>query len=143
VQARNPDYRRLIEDGFALAPFVRDNAIALADCGPGWCASTMTLEARHLQQHGAAHGGLIATIADHTAGGAAATLVEAGSHTMTAELKVSMLRPARGARLECRAQVLKAGRTISFVEAEVFAIEDGRRELVAQASATMAVIAGK
>jgi uncharacterized protein (TIGR00369 family) len=143
VEARNPDYREFVEAGFAKAPFVSANAITLDDCGPGWCASQVVLEPRHLQQFGVAHGGLIATLADHTAGGAAATLIDAGSAAMTAELKVSMLRPAKGARLECRAEVLKAGRAISFVEAEVYAVEGERRELVAKASATMAVVAGK
>jgi uncharacterized protein (TIGR00369 family) len=143
MQARNPDWRKFIEAGFADAAFVRDNGIELTDCGPGWCASALVLQARHLQQNGVAHGGLLATMADHTAGGAAATLLEPGSHAMTAELKLSMLRPARGARLECRAQVLKAGRALSFVEAEVYAVDGERRELVAKASATMAVVAGK
>jgi len=143
MQAPNPEYRAFIEAGFANAPFVSGNAIRLEDCGPGWCASSLVLEAHHTQQNGVAHGGLLATIADHTAGGAAATLLAPGSYALTAELKVSMLRAAKGEKLECRAQVIKPGRTLSFVEAEVYAIEGGRRELVAKASATMAVIAGK
>ena len=143
MDAANPEYRRFIEDGFAGAPFVRENAIRLVDCGPGWCTSVVELEPRHLQQGGVAHGGLLATIADHTAGGAAATLVPAGSRTLTAELKVSMLRAAKGQRLECRAEVIKPGRAISFVEAEVHAVNGEHRELVAKASATMAVMAGK
>ena len=143
MDAPNPEYRQFIAAAFAAAPFVSGNAIRLADCGPGWCASTVELEPRHLQQTGVAHGGLLATIADHTAGGAAATLLETGACVLTAELKVSMLRAARGTRLECRASVIKPGRTLSFVEAEVYAVDDGRRELVAKASATMAVIAAR
>jgi uncharacterized protein (TIGR00369 family) len=143
MQTLNPEYRAFIEAGFDYAPFVSSNAIRLEDCGPGWCASSLVLETRHTQQNGVAHGGLLATIADHTAGGAAATLLAPGSYALTAELKVSMLRAARGEKLECRAQVIKPGRALSFVEAEVYAIEGERRELVAKASATMAVIAGK
>jgi len=142
MQVLNPEYRAFVEAGFAHAPFIAGNAIRLDDCGPGWCASSVVLEPRHMQQNGVAHGGLIATLADHTLGGAAATLVAAGSYGLTAELKVSLLRPGRGERLECRAQVIKPGRAISFVEAEVFAVSGGKRELVAKASATMAVITG-
>jgi acyl-coenzyme A thioesterase PaaI-like protein len=54
-----------------------------------------------------------------------------------------MLRAAKGERLECRAQVIKPGRSISFSEAEVYAVDGDHRELVAKASATMAVIAGR
>jgi uncharacterized protein (TIGR00369 family) len=143
MNATNPEYRQFIEDGFARAPFVRENAIRLVDCGPGWCTSELVLEPRHLQQSGVAHGGLLATIADHTAGGAAATLIPAGSHILTAELKVSMLRAAKGERLECRAEEIKPGRGISFVEAEVHAVAGERRELVTKASATIAVVASR
>jgi len=143
MQTLNPEYRSFIEAGFANAPFVSGNAIRLEDCGPGWCASSLVLEARHTQQNGVAHGGLLATIADHTAGGAAASLLAPGSYALTAELKVSMLRAARGKKLECRAQVIKPGRALSFVEAEVYVIEGERRDLVAKASATMAVMPGK
>jgi acyl-coenzyme A thioesterase PaaI-like protein len=41
----------------------------------------------------------------------------------------------------CEARVLKAGRMLSFTEAEVFAEAEGQRTLVLKASATMAVTA--
>jgi len=59
---------------------------------------------------------------------------------LTAELKTSALRPGRGERLVCEASVLKAGRRISFTEAEVYAEQDGKRTLVMKASATMAIV---
>ena len=62
---------------------------------------------------------------------------------VTAELKTSLLRPGKGQRLVCEALVLKAGRTLSFTEAEVFAEHDGQRTLVMKASATMALVAAK
>ena len=54
-----------------------------------------------------------------------------------------MLRAARAPRLECRGQVLKQGRSLSFVEAEVYAVDGETRELVAKASATMAISGAK
>lgn len=143
MQVLNPEYRAFIQASFEGAPFIAGNAIRLDDCGPGWCASSVVLEQRHLQQNGVAHGGLIATLADHTLGGAAGTLIAPGAHGLTAELKVSLLRPGKGEKLECRAQVIKPGRALSFVEAEVYAVAGSERTLVAKASATMAVIAGK
>ncbi len=43
--------------------------------------------------------------------------------------------------LLCRAEVLKAGRQVTVVEAEVFAERDGRRRLFSKATVTMAVVA--
>ena len=58
---------------------------------------------------------------------------------LTAELKTSLLRAAKGDRLVCEGRVLKPGRNLSFTEAEVWAESNGQRTLVMKASATMAV----
>ena len=47
---------------------------------------------------------------------------------------------AKGERLVCEAWVLKAGRTLSFTEAEVYAVTGAQRTLVMKASATMALV---
>jgi acyl-coenzyme A thioesterase PaaI-like protein len=62
---------------------------------------------------------------------------------ITAELKTSLLRPAQGERLVCEAVVIKAGLTLSFTEAEVYAESHGQRKLVMKASATMALVLKK
>ncbi len=72
---------------------------------------------------------------------AAATLVEEGQTVLTLEFKLNLLRPALCQRLLCRAEVLKAGRQVTVVEAEVFAERDGRRHLFSKATVTMAVVA--
>ena len=86
------------------------------------------------------HAGVLATVADHTAGAAAYSLAADGCRTVTVEFKLSLLRTAHGGRLECRARVLKPGRQFSFVEAEVFCTDAGRTQLVAKVSATIAVL---
>jgi acyl-coenzyme A thioesterase PaaI-like protein len=53
---------------------------------------------------------------------------------------VNLLRPARGARLRCRAAVLKAGRTLTVVEAEVRAGDDASEVLVSKATVTLATV---
>lgn len=128
------DYRRR----FALAPFVADVGMQLESIGDGACETSLEIAPRHLQQHGTVHAGVIATLIDHTAGAAATTMVGEGRYVMTAEFKVSLLRPARSGRLTCRARVLKPGRQVSFVEAEVYGVVDGEPKLVAKGSATMA-----
>jgi len=126
---------------FLIAPFIADLGMELESIGKGECIAFLNLEQRHLQQSGFVHAGVLATVADHTAGAAASTLLEAGRYVMTIEFKISFLRAAKGDRLICRARVIKPGRRFSFVEAEVSCVSSGKERLAAKASATMAILA--
>lgn len=137
------DFHKAIEQGFRDAPFVAHLGIELKALGPGWCEAQVDLQPWHLQQTGVAHAGVIASLADHCAGAAATTLLAPGEFVVTAEFKINLLRGARGTQLQCRAEVLKPGQTLSVVEASVFAEHKGRRELVAKLNATMAVVRPK
>jgi uncharacterized protein (TIGR00369 family) len=122
---------------FRAAAFVQDLGIELVEVGEGWCETTLRITPRHQQQNGYIHAGVSATLADHTAGGAAGSLTAAGVGVLSIEFKINFLRPAVGERLRCRATVLKPGKSISFVEAEVFSSEE---RLVAKASVTLAIV---
>lgn len=126
---------------FDTCPFVVDLGLTLESIGAGEASTVLTLEPRHLQQDGYVHAGVHATLADHTAGAAAATLIPEGHLVLTAEFKINLLRPARGERLVCRARVLKPGRRFSVVESEVFAeVSASEPILVSKAMATIAVV---
>ncbi|MDH3423702.1 MAG: PaaI family thioesterase [Gemmatimonadota bacterium] len=131
--------REELERVFNTAPFVADLGIRLVAVGPGLCETELDVEARHLQQDGFVHAGVQATMADHTAGGAAATLVELGQMVVTAEFKINLLRAARGERLRCRSRVLKAGSRLMVVESEVFCEGEARPKLVSKTTASIAV----
>ena len=103
---------------------------------PGRIEAELALGRQHQQQRGFAHGGLVATMADLTAGFAAVTLVPEGVGVVTADLKVSYLNPGVGQRIKAIGWVLKAGRRLHFCEAEVWCDD----VLIAKASATMAVV---
>lgn len=135
--------RGRVEQIFARAEFVRSLGIELTSCGKGWCETKVVLTARHLQQHGLAHAGVVMTMADHTCGGAAGSSVAEDKDVITVENKTSFLRPASGRELVCRAEVLRAGKNLVFVEGEVWSERDGKRVLVAKMSSTLAVIEGK
>jgi uncharacterized protein (TIGR00369 family) len=125
---------------FASAPFMADLGVVPTESGPGRVVTRVDLTHRHHQHTGVVHAGVVGAIADHTMGAAAQTLAPPGQWVLTAEFKVSLLRAARGAALECIGVVIKPGRQVMFTEAEVFALDDaGTRTLVAKASATMAV----
>ncbi len=124
---------------FASAPFMVDLGIEPISVAEGRVSTRMVLVPRHHQHTGVVHAGVLGTMADHTMGAAAQTMAPKGHWILTAEFKTSLLRGARGQWLECEGHVLKPGKLVMFTEAEVYAVDDGRRTLVAKASATMAV----
>lgn len=105
---------------------------------PGVVEITLPYRDDLTQQHGYLHAGVITTIADSAAGYAAYSLMPTGSEVLSVEFKVNLLRPAKGETFVARADVIKPGRTLTVVRADVFSIaENGDRELVATMQGTM------
>ena len=130
----------LVQQIFAGAPFIRSLDIELVAFGDGWCETRLRVTPSFLQQHGLVHAGVLMTLADHTCGGAAATVVSPGQDVITVDNSFSFLRPASGPVLYCRAQVLRAGQRLAFVEADV-SIERGEERVISvRASSTLAII---
>ena len=89
------------------------------------------------QQHGAGHAALTFGIGDTAAGYAALSLMPAGREVMTAEIKINLLSPAIGEMLEARGEVVRAGRRLSVVRAEVWALPGDKRKTIALMQGTM------
>jgi uncharacterized protein (TIGR00369 family) len=132
--------RALVERIFQDAQFIRSLGIELTSCGNGWCEARLKVAPTLRQQHGFVHAGALMTLADHTCGGAAASTMAEDRDVITVETKVSFLRPAAAPELICRAEVLRAGKNLVFVEAEVMVEGEKGRQMVAKASSTLAVI---
>lgn len=139
--ARNPDYRQITEQVFLAAPFVQSLSIELLDLGPGWCQTRMVITERHCQHHGYVHAGAQATLADHTAGAAAGTLVAIDETILSVEFKINLLRLAECEELFCEGKVIKPGKRFSVVESSLWADALGGERLVSKAQLTMAVVA--
>ena len=90
------------------------------------------------QQHGFAHAGAIASIADSACGCACLTKMPEGSAVLSVEFKINLLAPASGERFVARGRTVRVGRTIGVATAEVVALATGKPEaLVAVMQATM------
>jgi uncharacterized protein (TIGR00369 family) len=128
---------------FAMSPFMNDLGVEPVAVGEGTVSTVLTIAQRMQQHTGQVHAGVMAAMADHTMGAAAQTQAPEGHWAITAEFKTAQLRPAKGETLVCEAVVIKAGRSLSFTEAEVYAESSGQRTLVMKASATMALVPHK
>ena len=106
----------------------------------GYFQSRVKIEEQHRQQDGFIHAGVMATIADHTAGYAAFTTVPEDYQILTIEFKVNFLRPAYGERLTCRSRIIREGLQIIIGESEVFDQRGDDEALVAKALVTLMAV---
>lgn len=89
------------------------------------------------QQHGVAHAALTFAIGDTAAGYAALTQMPADHEVMTAEVKINLLAPGAGDHLRATGRVIKPGRRLVIVTAEVHAITGEEEKLIAILQGTM------
>lgn len=125
---------------FGQAPFIALLGLRLDSAADGECRTSLALTEKHLQQDGLVHAGVQATVADHTSGTAASTLLPPGRIVLSVEFKINLLRPARGDTLTCVAKVLKAGATLTVVESEVYCGSEGENRLTAKAMVTLIAV---
>jgi uncharacterized protein (TIGR00369 family) len=116
----HPTARR-IAASFARQAIMETLGASLVRVAPGEVEIALAVSPDVSQQHGFVHAGAVATIADSAAGYAALTTMPEGRGVLTAEFKINLLAPAAGERLVAIGRVVKAGRTLTIAQAEVFA----------------------
>jgi len=115
----------------------------LESVSPGMVEILVSPNPAILQQHGFVHGGVVSAIADSAAGYAALSLMPADTGVLTTEFKINFLAPAAGERILARGRVVKAGRTLTLAQAEVFAKTREQEKLIALLTATLMVVKGR
>ena len=136
----NPKFKEEIENYLERQHFMKHIGFSLTEIEAGITGGYMDITQTHHQQGGLVHGGLIATIADITAGFAAYSLVPPEHHVVTGEIKLSYFSPGNGPVLYSKGWVIKQGKKINFCEAEVWNISGEDKKLIAKASASMVII---
>ncbi|HSP63476.1 MAG TPA: PaaI family thioesterase [Pyrinomonadaceae bacterium] len=138
MNSQNPNFAEEVARSFAQQPIMNLIGARLSLVEVGVVEITLPYRADLAQQHGYLHAGVVTTIADSACGYAAYTLMPAGSEVLSVEFKVNLLRPAQGETFVARAEVIKAGRTLTVLRADVFGIAgNADRELVAMMQGTM------
>ena len=97
----------------------------------------------HRQQDGFVHAGVMATMADHTAGYASYTTVSKKFRILTVEFKINYFKPVTGPLIICRSKVINNGRKIKVAESEVFSVADGIEKLVSKGMFTQIAVASE
>ena len=109
----------------------------LADVRDGQVIITAPILPSSTQQHGFGHAGLTFSIGDSAAGYSALTMMAEGQEVLTTEMKINLLAPAMGDYLRATGKVVKAGKRLVIVTAEVEAITGDQAITIAILQGTM------
>ena len=126
-----------VRDSFARQTMMTTFGAEIVSLAPGEVVLSAPILPGARQQHGVGHAALTFGLGDSAAGYAALTLLPAEAEVMTVEMKINLLAPAAGERLIATGRVVRAGRRLTIVTAEVVAETGGQRKLIALLQGTM------
>jgi len=117
--------KRRIQKAVQSVPYAKLLGFELDEVSPG--AATLGLKIRKdlMQNHGVVHGGAIASLIDTATAFAIIPLLTPEEKVTTVDLTISYLRPITKGRVTATARVVRAGRRLFVVSAEVKS-EDGK-----------------
>jgi acyl-CoA thioesterase len=122
-----------IHKALDTVPFARLLGIELDDIGNGTATLGLTVRKELTQNHGVVHGGAIASLIDTATAFAIISQLASKERVTTVDLTISYLRPITEGRITAVAKVVRSGRRLFVVSAEVF---DNDGKLTATALST-------
>ncbi len=115
---------------FPLMDFL---GMSVGRIGPGRSEARLTLSGTHLNPNGVVHGAVLFTMVDTAMGEATMSTLAEGQLCASVEVHLRFVRPASQGSLVARASVVKAGRAVVHLSAEV---HDDQDRLIATATGT-------
>ena len=131
------DVKMMIQQSFASQSLMHTLGAELLSIEKGSVEIIAPILESSRQQHGFAHAGLTFSIGDSAAGYAALSTLPADHEVLTTEMKINLLAPGKGGRLIARGKVIKPGRRLIIVQANVFAAEGNSETHIALMTGTM------
>jgi uncharacterized protein (TIGR00369 family) len=116
---------RRIQKAVDTVPFARLLGIELDAIESGAATLGLNIREELTQNHGVVHGGAIASLIDTATAFAIISVLAPREKVTTVDLTISYLRPLTTGRVTAAARVLRAGRRLFVVSAEV-RDEDGK-----------------
>lgn len=114
-------------------PFAKLLGIEVESVEPGHAVLTMNLRDEHMRNDDITHGGVIATLIDSAMAIAIMALLAENERTVTVDLTIHYLRPVSRGLAKASARVVRAGKRVITVSAELF---DDNDKLAATAIST-------
>ncbi|WP_425408500.1 PaaI family thioesterase [Hyphococcus sp.] len=108
-------FEKITDQGFTKASGFR-----VRDFEKGAVALEVESKEELTQFMGYVHAGVVTGLADHAAGAAYASTLPEGKVCLTVELKINLMKPAKGDKLVAEARVVSAGGTIGVVQSDVY-----------------------
>jgi uncharacterized protein (TIGR00369 family) len=139
VIPQDPAYEAKVRESFRRQSHMTTLGAAIEFLAPGEVHLSLPFATRFCQQNGFLHAGAIASIADSANGYAAYTLTPPETDVLAVEFKINLLAPARAESFLACGRVLRAGRTLTVCQADVFTAGRDERTLVAVMLSTMIV----
>ncbi|MGR3527825.1 MAG: PaaI family thioesterase [Paracoccaceae bacterium] len=131
-----------ISRSFEAQTMMQTLGARLAELGPGEVRIEAPILPGLRQQQGFGHAGLTFSLGDTAAGYAALSLMPPDRDVLTAEIKINLLAPALGDLLIATGRVIKPGRRLMVVSAEVHARQADKLTLIAILQGTMVPVDG-
>jgi uncharacterized protein (TIGR00369 family) len=131
-----------ISRSFEAQTMMQTLGARLAELGPGEVRIEAPILPGLRQQQDFGHAGLTFSLGDTAAGYAALSLMPPDRDVLTAEIKINLLAPAVGDLLIATGRVIKPGRRLMVVSAEVHARQADKLTLIAILQGTMVPVDG-
>ncbi len=132
-------YEARVRESFSRQRHMATLGAEIAFIAPGEVHLAFPYDPQFCQQNGFMHAGAIASVADSANGYAAYTLAPPDTDVLAVEFKISLLAPALGAGFLATGRVLRAGRTLTVCQADVFTTGAAERSLIATMLSTIIV----
>jgi acyl-CoA thioesterase len=129
----NAEQQKIAHEIFKKVPYINLLGMELIDIKSGEATLELKMRDELRQPYGLLHGGATASLIDTATAFALVSVLEKEDKTATVDLTVHYLRPVMEGSITCLAKVVKVGRRLSTVSAEVLNDEN---KLVATALST-------
>ena len=125
--------KQLARDFFAKVPYLKLIGMELVDLKPGEAIVRLQMRDELRQPQGLLHGGATASVIDTAMAFAAVTCLTENEKASTVDLTIHYLRPVTEGAIVCTAKIVRAGKRLLTVSAEVF---NDKEKLIATAIST-------
>ena len=123
------------EEIWKRSPFIKLLGVTIEKLEHGCCQSQLKIKDSFLNVHNTVHGGVIYSMVDISMGVAVYSTLKKDDETVTVEIKINYLKPAKTKSLICEAWVIQKGKNIVVLEAEV----RSENNLIAKAQGTFSI----